>query len=79
MESISDLKQPISPNHNHTKERCVSFDDFKKALGDKANEYTDESIEKIRIAFEQLADITFDGWLKEANGSMILENKDKIL
>jgi len=46
---------------------ALSFVEFKKSLGTGANRYTDEQIECIRLAFDKIADATFDRWLYQRN------------
>lgn len=75
MEFNTDNKKPTSTNQNHTMDVCVSFDDFKKALGEEADKHSDEFIEKLRKLFDQIADTAFDNWLKKTNSSIIIDNK----
>jgi hypothetical protein len=54
-------------------EGCVSFKEFKTALGKAARDYSDEEIEKIRVLFDRLAEVAFDSWLKKVNSGIITE------
>ena len=57
------------PKKGH--EPGVPFEEFKRSLGLAASLYTDEEIDRIRIVFEQLADMTFDGWLRKKNRDIL--------
>ena len=45
----------------------IPLDDFKKALGPRANTLSDKEIEEMRQLGDQLADIVFDTWLRKRN------------
>lgn len=45
----------------------LSFVDFKRSLGLEATNYSDEQIDALRVAFDKIADITFDRWLLQKN------------
>ena len=47
--------------------KILSFDDFKKALGQAANKYTDAQIDQMRLACDKIADLVFDAWLNKRN------------
>ena len=47
----------------------LPFDDFKRALGQAANKYTDEQIERMRIICDKIADLVFDSWLNKRNAA----------
>ncbi len=51
----------------------LSFDDFKKSLGVGAQKYSDEQIEKIRVIFDQMADVIFDSWLYNRKAHNVVE------
>ncbi len=55
---------------------AVSFDEFKKALGDAVVNYTDTEIERIRIIFDSMADQFFNTWIKQINNGIIV-SKDQ--
>lgn len=54
----------------------ISFDDFKKSLGESSTKYSDEQIEQIRGAFDKMADIFFDDWLYRRNAHNVVTGKD---
>lgn len=45
----------------------VSFEDFKKSLGQKSVRYSDAQIEHMRISAEYIADSLFNAWLYRRN------------
>lgn len=45
----------------------LTFEEFKKSLGDEANGYTDEQIEHIRDIGYKFADAVFEQWLRKRN------------
>ncbi len=49
--------------------KSLSFDDFKEALGQAANKYTDAQIEQMRLACDKIADLVFDAWLNKKNAA----------
>ena len=49
--------------------KSLSFEDFKKSLGQSANKYTDDQIENMRIACDKIADLFFDTWLNKRNAA----------
>jgi hypothetical protein len=54
----------------------LTFEEFKKSLGDEADDFTDEQIEHIRVVGYQLADAFFEQWLRKRNASNFID-KDK--
>ena len=66
---------PANERKSHENSPCAtSFDDFKNALGDMAVSYTDAQIDRLRIAFDKMADFHFDNWLKRQNASMVVRD-----
>jgi hypothetical protein len=47
----------------------LSLLEFKKSLGPLAEQISDEEIVRIRDVFDKIADIAFERYLKERNGS----------
>lgn len=61
-------KSNTSKNGERHPESCaLSFADFKDSLGKTSLQYSDEQIEILRVAFDKIADITFDAWLIRKN------------
>ncbi len=44
---------------------ATSFEEFKRALGQSANKYTDEQLRRMLIALDGIADKYFDIWLEK--------------
>ena len=57
----------LYPSKDVAKSSMISFEEFKKTLGMFANELSDEEIDNIRYAFNQIADIAFDRWVTQKN------------
>ncbi len=72
MDSLLNPQSLIEPQKVPS-EGCVSFEEFKNTLGKTANDYSDDEIEKIRVLFDCLAEVTFDSWLKKVNSGIIKE------
>lgn len=45
----------------------ISFEAFKASLGKTADELSDEQIERIRYAFDKIADMAFTQWVKRTH------------
>lgn len=45
----------------------IDLEKYKRSLGPIAVSLTDEQIEKLRTAHDQIADLFFDIWLKKRN------------
>ena len=45
----------------------LTFEEFKKSLGDEADGVTDEQIEELRVIGYQFADAVFEQWLRKRN------------
>ena len=74
MISLPDSKeQKTIPQPNDRADLNVSkglpFKDFKKSLGQAADKYTDEQIERMRIICDKIADLVFDSWLNKRNAA----------
>lgn len=50
---------------------AISIEQFKKSLGNKAYELTEEQILKLHKDQDQMAEIFFAMWLKKINSSII--------
>ncbi len=47
----------------------ITLAEYKKSLGEYAQDLTDEQIEKLMIAFDKIADLIFDSWLNKRNAA----------
>jgi len=66
-------------NHNNLNtdnDTQISLNDFKKSLGIASAKYSDEQIEQVRVVFDKMADIFFDGWLYRRNAHNVVIGKD---
>jgi hypothetical protein len=45
----------------------LALEEFKKALGSKANSLSEVEIERIRDIQDRFADVFFDSWIKRKN------------
>ncbi len=45
----------------------ISLEEFKKALGNLANELSEEEILKVREQQDKMAEVLFSSWLAEIN------------
>ena len=45
----------------------ISFEEFKKALGETADKYSDAHIDELWRLCDHLADIVFTDWLNKVN------------
>ena len=43
----------------------ISLEEFKKELGDKCNELSEEEIIKLRDNMDQMAELCFEMWIKD--------------
>jgi hypothetical protein len=43
----------------------LSLEKFKKELGDKCNDLTDEEIIKLKDSMEKMAELCFEMWVKD--------------
>lgn len=49
----------------------LTFEEFKKSLGDEAEGVTDAEIEELRIFGYKFADAVFEQWLRKRNAQKI--------
>lgn len=63
-----EIRQP-SDQADLSVSKTLSFEDFKKSLGQNANKYSDEQIESMRMLCDKIADLVFDAWLNKRNAA----------
>lgn len=49
----------------------LTFDEFKKSLGDEVDGVTDAEIEELRVIGYQFADAVFEQWLRKRNARVL--------
>lgn len=58
---------PISDGAARPHTPDTAFDDFKRALGPSATNYTNAELEEMLSIFDRMSDVLFDAWLIKRN------------
>lgn len=67
------LKFSKSTTRPKIRNKMISFEEYKKALGEHASKYTDQELDQARKIQDVIADILFTSWPKKSNN---IENNE---